>query len=91
MKRLRTYWPFMGRADKALIIIFGATALLCWVLFIAQPSFEGLGGALSTTAIWVLSVQLNIRTVENHLLRRVIKALLELLGRKATHVRGEEA
>ena len=78
----------MRRVDKALIIILGVTALLTLALFIAQPSFEGLGATLSTTGIWLLSVQLNIRTVENHLLRRTITALLE---QKATHVRGEEA
>lgn len=88
MRRLRTYWPFIGRADKALIIILGVTALLTLVLFIAQPSFRGLGGTLSTTAIWLLTVELEISRVEARLLRRTIKALLEL---KATHVRGEEA
>lgn len=85
MKRLRTYWPFIGRADKALIIILGVNALLCLVLFIAQPSFRGLGGTLSTTAIWLLTVGLAIREVEARLLRHTIKALLELVGRKATH------
>lgn len=88
MKQLRTYWPFIGRADKALIIILGVTALLTLVLFIAQPSFRGLGGTLSTTAIWLLTVELEISRVEARLLRRTIKALLEL---KAIHVRGEEA
>nr|DAL35821.1 MAG TPA_asm: Type II secretion system, protein M [Caudoviricetes sp.] len=83
MKQLRTYWPFIGRADKALIIILGATALLTLVFFIAQPSFRGLGATLSTTAIWLLTVGLAIREVEARLLRHTIKALLELIGRKA--------
>lgn len=80
--QLCQYWPHMRRVDKALIIILGVTALLTLALLIAQPSFEGLGATLSTTGIWLLSVQLNIRTVENHLLRRTITALLE---QRATH------
>lgn len=83
--QLRQYWPLMSRVDKALIIILGATALLTLVLLIAQPSFRGLGGTLSTTAIWLLTVGLAIREVEARLLRHTIKALLELLGRKETH------
>ena len=83
--QLRQYWPLMHRVDKALIIILGVTALLCLALLIAQPSFEGLGGTLSTTAIWLLTVGLAIREVEDRLLRHTIKALLELVGRKATH------
>lgn len=85
MKQLRTYWPFIGRADKALIIILGATALLTLVLFIAQPSFRGLGATLSTTAIWLLTVELEISRAETRLLRSTIKRLLELVGRKETH------
>lgn len=83
MKRLRTYWPFIGRADKALIIILGATALLTLVLLITHPSFEGLGATLSTTAIFLLTVELEISRAETRLLRRTIKSLLELVGRKA--------
>lgn len=75
--QLRQYWPLMHRVDKALIIILGVTALLCLALLIAQPSFEGLGGTLSTTGIWLLTVQLNIRTVENRLLRLSVVTLLE--------------
>ena len=77
MKRLRTYWTFIGRADKALIIILGATALLTLVLFIAQPSFRGLGATLSTTGIWLLTVELEISRVENRLLRLSVTTLLE--------------
>ena len=75
--QLRQYWPLMHRVDKALIIILGVTALLCLALLIARPSFEGLGGTLSTTGIWLLTVQLNIRVVENHLLNFIIKKLLD--------------
>lgn len=76
--QLCQYWPHMRRVDKALIIILGVTALLCLVLLIAHPSFEGLGATLSTTAICLLTVELEISRAENRLLR-------ELLGRKGTH------
>ena len=75
--QLCQYWHLMRRVDKALIIILGVTALLTLALFIAQPSFEGLGATLSTTGIWLLSVQLNIRVVENRLLNLIIKKLLD--------------
>lgn len=75
--QLRQYWPLMHRVDKTIIILLGATALLCLALLIAQPSFDALGGTLSTTAIWLLSVQLNIRTVENRLLRLSLTTLLD--------------
>mgnify|MGYP006874263837 CR=1 FL=1 len=80
--QLRQYWPHMRLEDKTVIIIFGVSSLLSVALLIAHPSFRGLGSTLSVTAIWLLTVQLNIRTVENHLLRRTIKALLE---QKETH------
>ena len=75
--QLRQYWPLMYRVDKTIIILLGATALLCLALLIAQPSFDALGGTLSTTGIWLLTVQLNIRTVENRLLRLSLATLLE--------------
>lgn len=67
----------MKRSDKALIIILGATTLICWVLLITQPSFEALGGTLSVTAIWLLTIGLAISTAEARLLRHTIAALLE--------------
>ena len=75
--QLRQYWPHIRTANKALIIILGVTALLTLVLFIAQPSFRGLGATLSTTGIWLLTVELEISRAEARLLRRTIKALLE--------------
>lgn len=75
--QLRQYWSLMYRVDKTIIILLGATALLCLALLIAQPSFDALGGTLSTTGIWLLTVQLNIRTVENRLLRLSLATLLE--------------
>lgn len=76
--QIRQYWPHIRTANKALIITLGATALLTLVLLITHPSFEGLGATLSTTAICLLTVELEISRAENRLLR-------ELLGRKETH------
>lgn len=72
----------MRTVDKALIIVLGATALLTLILLIIDPSFEGLGAAISTIAIWLLTTELEISRVEAYLLRRTITALLR---KKYTH------